>query len=272
MERERLKSRLQQILSGGREMESSPSPSERDSGSYYSYGESGEGMTGPESSRPIEPEGARTSGIARLKWLFFVLALLYVLISAYHGIILASMGRYLVVSHPLEKSDLIVCLGGASVERGLAAADAYRRGLAPKIFVVREAAPDGYDILLQRGVSYPESRERMIMMLKGLGVPDSAILTRESLSAGTVMDAGLLREVVGEENYRSLILVTSPTHSRRAWLVFKKALREEGVRILVLPSPYSNYNPEAWWKNPGDLRRVVLEYQKLLYSFFKGYL
>jgi uncharacterized SAM-binding protein YcdF (DUF218 family) len=272
MEGETLKSRLQEILSGRREAASFPSDSEKGRDSHYGRGERGESMTGPESSRPIEPEGAKASGIARLKWVFFVLALLYVLVSAYHGLILSSLGRYLVVSHPPEKSDLIVCLGGASVERGLAAADAYQRGLAPKLFVVRETVPDGYDILLQRGVSYPESRERMIMMLQGLGVPDSAILTSEMPSESTVMEASLVRKLVSEESSRSLILVTSPSHSRRAWLVFKKALAREDVRILVIPSPYSNYNPEGWWKNPGHFREVVLEYQKLVYYLFKGYL
>jgi uncharacterized SAM-binding protein YcdF (DUF218 family) len=272
MERETLKSRVQEILSGRGEAVSSPTSSERKYDSHYGHGDSGEGMTGPGSGKPIEPESPKAAGIARLKWLFFVLALLYVLVSAYHGVILTSLGRYLVVSHPPEKSDLIVCLGGASVERGLAAADAFHRGLAPRIFVAREIMPAGLDILRQRGVSYPESRERMIMMLKGLGVPEPAILTLDTASEGTVMEASLLRKLVSEEGYRSIILVTSPSHSRRAWLVFKKALAKEDVRVAVIPSPYSNYNPEAWWKNPRDFRQVVLEYQKLVYSLFKGYL
>lgn len=267
-----MKSRLHEILTGRREVESSPYASEGDSDAYYRHGDTGEGKSGPESRKPIEPEGAGVSGIARLKWVFFVLALLYVLISAYHGLLLASMGRYLVVAHPLEKSDLIVCLGGGHVERGLAAADAYRRDLAPRVFVAREVLPDGYDILKQRGVSYPESRELMIRMLKELGVPDSAILSRDAPSESTAMEASLVREVVEEEEFRSLILVTSPTHSRRAFLAFKKAMAGQEVRILVMPSPYSNYNPEGWWKTPRQFRDVVLEYQKLVYYFFKGYL
>jgi hypothetical protein len=40
----------------------------------------------------------------------------------------------------------------------------------------------------------------------------------------------------------------------------------------VIPSSYSKYDPEAWWKNPKQLREVLLEYQKLVYYFFKGYL
>jgi len=265
-------SRLQGILSGSKAGKSSRGTGGGGSSYYREHGDTGEGMGSPESGRPIEPEGARVSGIARLKWVFFVLALLYVLISAYHGLVLMSMGRYLVVAHPPEKSDLIVCLGGGNVERGLAAADAYRRGLAPHVFVAREIIPDGYDILKQRGVFYPESRDLMILMLKELGVPESAILTRDTPSESTVMEAGLVRKLVREKNYRSLILVTSPTHSRRAFLAFKKAMAGDEVSILVIPSSYSKYDPEAWWKNPKQLREVLLEYQKLVYYFFKGYL
>jgi uncharacterized SAM-binding protein YcdF (DUF218 family) len=272
MEKETLKSRLQEILSGRREAASFPKSSEKDYDTHYGRGANGESMTGAERGRPIEPERAKASGIARLKWVFFVLALLYVLVSAYHGLILTSLGRYLVVSHPPEKSDLIVCLGGASVERGLAAADAYQRGLAPKLFVARKTSPDGYDVLRQRGVSYPESSERMITMLQDLGVPGPAILTSETPSESTVLEAALVLKRVNQEGFRSLILITSPGQSRRAWLVFKKALAGEDVRIVVIPSPYSNYDPEAWWKNPRHLRHVILEYQKLVYYLFKGYL
>jgi uncharacterized SAM-binding protein YcdF (DUF218 family) len=271
MDRETLKSKLQEILSKGSEGEIPRRAPDTDSASHYEHADTGEGMTGAE-GRPIEPEGARVSGIARLKWVFFVLALLYVLVSAYHGLILTSMGRYLVVAHPPEKSDLIVCFGAENVELGLSAADAFRRDLAPGVFVARKTISDGYEILKQRGVAYPESRELMILMLKGLGVPESAILTRDTPAEDTVMEATLVRDLVTEKNYRSLILVTSAERSRRAWLVLRKVLEGEDVRILVIPSSYSNFNPEGWWKDPRQLREVVLEYQKLVYYFFKGYI
>jgi len=226
----------------------------------------------PLDSRPIEPEGSRVSGIARLKWLFFAFALVYVLVSAYHGPILAGMGRYLVVEHPAVKSDLIVCLAGESVERGLATADMYLKGLASNIFVARETIPDGYDVLRARGVSYPESRDLTVEMLRGLGVPESAILTNETPSENTVMEASLAAEVVSEKGFRSILLVTSPTHSRRAWLLFKKAMKGSGVRILVVPSSYSEFKAEEWWKKRKYAREVLLEYQKLVYCFFKGYI
>lgn len=270
MEKETLKSKLREMLSKGWGELLPGASEERKSDSYYRTKEPGEGPKSPD-SRPIEPETPKASGIARLKWIFFSFALVYILVLAYHTPLLTAVGRYLVVAHVPENSDLIVCLGGGNVERGLAAADAFRRGLAPRLFVARELLPDGYDILKQRGGSYPERRELMILMMKGLGVPESAILSSETPSESTLTEAAQVRKLAKERNYRSLILLTSPTHSRRVWLVFRKAMEGEGIRLFVVPSAYSEFKAEEWWKTSRHLREVVLEYQKLVYYFFRGY-
>ncbi|MBN2032281.1 MAG: YdcF family protein, partial [Deltaproteobacteria bacterium] len=132
--------------------------------------------------------------------------------------------------------------------------------------------PDGYEILERRGVTYPESRELMISLLKGLGVPESSILTGDIPSENTLMEANHVKNLVKEKKYGSLLLVTSPIHSRRVWLTFRKAMSGQDVRITVIPSSYSSFNPETWWKNPRYLREVLVEYQKLIYFFFKGFI
>lgn len=235
---------------------------------FSGEGEYPESQKVPDST-PIEPESSRVRGLAGLKWALFALAVLYFLVSAYHVSLLTSMGRFLVVEQPPVKSDLIVCLAGGNVQRGLTAADLYRRGFAPVVFVAREEIPEGYDTLNKRGVSYPESIDLMVRLLKELGVPESAILTSDTPSESTVMEASIVSGIVEEKNFRSLILVTSPTHSRRAYLVFRKAMAE-GVRILVVPSSYNRFTPEGWWKDRKYAREVLFEYQKLAYSFMKG--
>jgi uncharacterized SAM-binding protein YcdF (DUF218 family) len=263
MDREAWKSKL---------WETSTKPSDERLG--WGMGEgasSGDGVSTLE-NKPIEPEGSKGSKIKFFKWLFILLALAYILVSAYHVPILTQIGRYLIVEQPPERSDLMVCLAGGNVERGLSAADAFHRGLAPKIFVSRELIPEGYDILIRRGVTYPESRDLLVDMLRGLGVPASAILTSDTPSANTVTEAAIVHKMVKEKNYRSILLITSPTHSRRAWLIFRKAMEGEGVRIQVILSSYSNFKPEGWWKDTRYVREVVLEYQKLIYYFFKGYI
>lgn len=223
-------------------------------------------------AKPIEPESAPSTRLSLFKWVFFIVAFFYILLSYFHAPILTQLGKYLVVQHPLAKSDLIVCLAGGNVERGLTAADVYQRGLGSKVFVAREIIPDGYEILRRRGVSYPESRDQLIFLLKGLGVPESAILTSDTPSESTVMEAELVEKLVKENHYRSVLLITSPTHSRRAWLTFRKAIPDKEIRITVMPTPYSKFRAEDWWKTRRYFRDVIVEYQKLIYYKAKGLL
>jgi uncharacterized SAM-binding protein YcdF (DUF218 family) len=220
-------------------------------------------------SKPIEPERKRMGKAWVLKWLFFLLAIFYVLLSYYRVPILTGLGRYLIVEHPPQKSDLIVGLAGGNVDRGLAVADAYGKGLAPRIFVAREDPPDGYALLKERGVNYPESVDLMRIILEGLGIPRSAFLTSDRQAKSTFEEANLVKDVVMKSGYSSIIVITTPYHSRRAWLTFRKVFEENDVRLLMLPSPYSDFNPADWWKKRRYLREVIIEYQKLIYYTLK---
>ena len=222
----------------------------------------------PDSS-PIEPEGAGRRRSTLVRGFFILLVLVYVLLSHYHAPILMRVGRFLAVEHPPQRSDLIVCLSGRNVERGLAAADAFREGLAPAIFVPKEPVPDGYETLESRGVHYPKTGDLLVGLLTGLGVPQSAILTREAPASSTLAEALLVRDLARERGFRSIILITSPTHSRRAWLIFKKVVEDQDIRLLMLPSKYSGFRPEDWWKKAPYAREVILEYEKLAYYTLK---
>ena len=221
---------------------------------------------------PIEPTGKQIGKPNLIKWLFFVLIVIYVLLSYFHAPILRKVGEYLIVEHSPRKSDLIVCLAGASVERSLAAADAYRKGFASRIFMAREELPDGYELLKERGIEYPASIDLRIKILKDLGVPGSALLINDRPAKSTIDEAEVVRGLVKEKGFRSLILITSPTHSRRAWLTYKKVLEKDSVRILVLPSQYSKFKPENWWKKRKYTREVIIEYEKLVYYALKYFL
>ncbi len=220
-------------------------------------------------SKPIEPERKKMGKPGLLKWLFFLFALIYILLSYYHAPMLTGLGRYLVVSHTPQNSDLIVCLAGGNVDRGLAVADVYERGLAKRIFMVREEPPDGFALLEKRGIKYPENVDLMMMLLEGLGVPQSAFYTSDGTAASTFEEALLVREFVDKGGYSSLIVVTSAIHSRRAWLALRKVFDEKDVRISMLPSSYSDFKPEAWWKDRKFFKEVIIEYEKLIYYTFK---
>ena len=219
--------------------------------------------------KPLEPEGKKLGTVTFFKWLFFLLIIIYILLSQYHGPILTALGRYLVLEHPPQKSDLIVCLAGGNVERGLATADAYHNGLAPQIFIAREELPDGYEMLKERGVEYPETIDLVTHIFRQLGVPGSAIFQSEGPVKSTFEEAGVVRDFVKKGELGSLILITSPTHSRRAWLTYKKVFEDTDVRILMRPSAYSEFRPGDWWKRRRYVRAVIIEYQKLIFYRLK---
>jgi len=221
---------------------------------------------------PVEPETTPSNRLNLFKWIFFAVVLIYVVLSYFHAPILTQIGKYLVVQHPVERSDLMVCLAGGDVERGLASGDLFARGLAPKIFISREPIPDGLETLRQKGIDYPESIDRMMMILKGLGVPESAVIRNDRPTESTFHEAETVAAVISDKKYRSLILITSPTHSRRAWLTFRRAIPDKAVRIAVMPTPYSQFRAEDWWKTRRYVREVILEYQKLVYYNVKGLL
>ena len=218
---------------------------------------------------PIAPEGAKSTRVAYLKIIVFIFIILYGLISHFHAPLLTYLGDYLVLKQTPPKSDLIVCLAGGNVERGISAAEAYHEGMAPRIFITREDPPDGYRLLEERGLDYPESVDLLAMLLKDLGVPESAIIVNRQPVTTTYDEARLLRRVVGGKGYRSLIIVTSPTHTRRAWLIFKKVFEGTPVKIFVLATPYSQFDPKDWWRHRKYLREVVIEYQKLIFYTVK---
>lgn len=218
---------------------------------------------------PIEPEGEKSARLSYLKVIIFLFIIIYALISHFHGPLLTYLGEYLVLKQTPQKSDLIVCLAGGNVERGIGTAEAYHEGFAPRILLTREEPPDGYRLLEERGLHYPESVDLLAVLLKDLGVPESAIIINRRPITTTFEEAHLVRRVVGNKGYRSLILITSPTHTRRAWLVFKKVFEGTPVRVLVLPTPYSEFNPKDWWKHRKYLREVVIEYQKLIFYTVK---
>ena len=223
----------------------------------------------PLDNRPIEPEGKKFNRFSIFKVVLFLLFVSYMLLSAFHVPILTRMGKYLVVEHPLKKSDLLVCLSGSSIERGLEAAELYKKGLAPSIFVTREELPVGYEVLRKKGGHYPEERSLVVRLLQGLGVPRSACLSSDRFVSSTFDETKLLWDITQERGYKSLIVVTSPTHTRRAWLTFQKIFEKGDVRIAMKPSRYSNFRPDYWWKTRKYLRAVIYEYQKLLYYALK---
>jgi uncharacterized SAM-binding protein YcdF (DUF218 family) len=194
----------------------------------------------------------------------FITAVLWVLAGVYREPMLAAVGRFLIVSHPLERADLVVCLGGSPVDRGLEAAELVEEGYAPRILISREDPPDAIESLRSRGVAFPESHELTYDMLIALGLPPESLIVPDEPASSTAEEAEQVQRLAIAEGFSNLVVVTSPQHSRRAWIAFRPML-DHGISVKVRPSRFSGFEPENWWKTHRYARQVVLEYMKILW-------
>ena len=204
-----------------------------------------------------------------IKPFLFTIIILLIILWEYHTLILTYAGNYLVLEHKPEKADLIVCLGGNNIERGLSVSDAYNADLAPLIYLSRPQVSDGYDVLEDKNVKYPEEADLLEMFLKDLKIPEKAVIRDDTYVENTFDEALLVKKEVVKRGFKSLVIITSPTHSRRAWRTYKKVFEGTDVKIYSLPSSYSKYNPENYWHERKYLKDVVLEYQKFLFYVLK---
>ncbi len=140
-------------------------------------------------------------------------------------------------------------------ERVLQAVALYERGLAPRIifssgltFLLREA-----DVMKALAVS--------------LGVPEEAILL-EREAASTVQNVAHTRAMLRAHDWKTILLVSSPYHMRRADLVWRKQAPE--VTVIKTPVPVSGFYGQGTRVQPQQVEGILHEYLGLLYYWWKG--
>jgi len=177
--------------------------------------------------------------------------------------LLTEAGAFLVVADEPRAADGIVVLSGSIPDRILEAVDLYRAGYAPRLVLTREGRPPGFEALRSRGIALPERHEENRRIALELGVPPEAIEVLERRAVSTVGEARELIAYLRAHGFRSVLLVTSRTHARRARAVFR-TLAAGDPQVFVIPSRYDPFEPASWWHHRALARRVVTEYGKLL--------
>ena len=195
-----------------------------------------------------------------------VVILLVVFLSGF--LFLPHAGHLLVAEDPLQESDIIVVLMGSIPDRILEGTDIYQEGYAPKLVMMREDMT-GYELLSERGVEIPGRADLSKKAAVDLGVPKDDITILEGDTLSTQDEAVVLRDYLEDKEIDSMILVTSKYHSARSKKIFEKALGslDKDIEVISRPARYDTFNPEGWWKDREDAKRVVLEYLKV-FNFY----
>ena len=174
--------------------------------------------------------------------------------------LLTGLAWMLVVADPLEKADAAVVLGGDGSYEGhrvRAAIRLYHQGWVRK--VVLSGPKGGYGI---------HETEFSVPLAVSRGIPKSDLLAIPHAARSTWQEAQLLAGMLERRGIRSLYVVTSNYHTRRARRAFLRASRGR-MRVLAYPAPDDWFEPRRWWQS-GDGRKVfVLECLKHLNSLLE---
>lgn len=204
----------------------------------------------------------RWSTLNVLKWLL--------ILTVAWSILAWLAARALIVSAPLASADAIVVLSGSSayLERTQMAAELYRQGRAPLVLLTDDHTRGGWSSAQQRN---PFFVERAIEELIKAGVPADRIRVMPGVASNTHDEALLIKEYVVSQRLRSILVVTSAYHSRRALRTLRKSFAVTAIAVGMDPAPVGSETPSPffWWLQREGWRTVGTELVKLPYYWFK---
>jgi uncharacterized SAM-binding protein YcdF (DUF218 family)/glycosyltransferase involved in cell wall biosynthesis len=171
------------------------------------------------------------------------------------------------ISVPPQQSDAIVVLaggvgesgraGGGYQERVKAAVDMYHAGFAQRLVFV-----SGYVFAFREA-------EVMRDLARSVGVPESDVVL-ETRAANTYEGVLRVRELLADEGWNRILLVSSPYHMRRAMLVWKK--NAPGVDVVATPVLQSQFYSHGRGASLEQIRGIAQEYTALAVYWYRGWL
>ena len=212
----------------------------------------------------VKPGGGKPKKFGR-KSLFLVNSILLMIPVTYFGYqpLLRYLASAIIIDSEPRKADAIVLLGGGEPGRAWGAADLYREKWAPYVVLAREPLSSDEIQLKEHGVEVANGFINNVRILRGLGVPESAIVQVEPSVEYTSDELNRVRELAEDRHWKSLIIVTSNYHTRRARLI-AKYIFGSNIDFGVVGSKHGGMNREAWWTNRNDQRTFLIEFEKLV--------
>ena len=184
------------------------------------------------------------------------LAALVVLALAFHSAILAALGGYLVKADPPRKADIALVLAGdASGNRILKAAELVREGYAPKVLV---SGPVGMYDYAECDLEIPFAVRR--------GYPQSYFEPYQHHAHSTQEEADAMLPELRRLGAKTVLLVTSDFHTRRAGRIFRRAAPDLTFDVVAAPDQY--FTPSGWWKNREGRKTFMIEWMKTIAEWF----
>ena len=175
------------------------------------------------------------------------------------------LAKNLIVEMPLEKADAILVLAGSHTykERTQKAAELFRKGVSSKIYLTDDGEKAGWSPPGQKNPPFVElARDSLIA--NGVAAENIEIL--QPTVSGTIYEARVFSEKAKNAGLKSVLIVTSAYHTRRAFSTFQRIFAENnqptGLGIESPPPGIQTPKPAVWWFSILGWQIVAGEYVK----------
>ncbi len=202
----------------------------------------------------------KLSGRFKVICFFLLLFLVWIFLAPF-------LAKNLIVEKPLEKADAILVLGGSHtyLERTQKAAELYKKGTAAKIYLTDDGEQSGWSQIEQRNPWFVELA-RKSLIANGVAAENIEILQPQV--SGTIYEARIAAEKAKSANLKSILVVTSAYHTRRALATFERTFAENNLSIELgisaVPTGIQTPSPRFWWLSAFGWQIVAGEYVKSL--------
>ena len=207
--------------------------------------------------------GARHRWIVRIIALIVLACVIASVVPTIRMRFLRAAGWALVVHRQaIQSADVIVVAIDADGAGTLEAADLVRNGVSTRVAVFATPPDATVDSeFLRRGVPYEDAAAVSTRQLHSLGIENVDQIARTV--AGSEEEGEALPIWCDQHQYRSVVVVTTSDHSRRMRRILRRSQKSH-QSIVTLPSRYSGFDPDQWWKTRSGVRTEIIEFEKLL--------
>ncbi|HXX18600.1 MAG TPA: YdcF family protein [Candidatus Acidoferrum sp.] len=166
------------------------------------------------------------------------------------------VGWWLIREDPLAPADVIVVLSGNMPWRAEEAARLYRLGEACEVWVSQPVAPAAE--LNSMNIRYLGEDYFNSQVLIHSGVPEAAVHVLPDPIVDTQEEVAEISAKLRRDGKSSVIIVTSPQHTRRVKTLWRKMVGAN-PRAIVRAAPQDPFDAGHWWRTTQDTFSVARE-------------
>jgi uncharacterized SAM-binding protein YcdF (DUF218 family) len=196
-------------------------------------------------------------------FLNLIILLFFVIVSTVLYLVRRPILRFIaeewIVEDPLDKADAIIVLGVDNfyADRATRAAQLFREGKAPLVVA------SGRRLRPNAGMA-----ELMDHDLFERGVPKDKIVRFAHDADSTLEEAQALARLAKERKWRSVIVVTSNYHTRRARYIFSHVF-PQGMETSIASARDGDFDPEHWWEKRKSMKELTREFAGMVVAFWE---